>query len=131
MQEPAARSKSHRGPAGFPLAALALAITSLAVVLACSDAERWREQYEWLEADWPWRPIMLFGSAALLGGLIGIGYMFVSTARWRVRLFAPIAGVLAAQLGVLVLVAPGPMWRTIFAVTILLATAILFRLGTE
>jgi hypothetical protein len=32
---------------------------------------------------------------------------------------------------VLILIAPGPIWRTTFAVGVLLAAAVLFRLGAE
>ncbi|MCI0333068.1 MAG: hypothetical protein L0228_07585 [Planctomycetes bacterium] len=117
--------------ASFPLASLALLITVFACLLVCADVERWREQYTWLAVDWPWRLVALFGGAALFGGLIGVGFMFASKLRWRARLLAPVAGILAGQVGVLLLVAPGPIWRTIFAVLVLLGTAILFRLGAE
>jgi hypothetical protein len=115
----------------FPFAALALLVTAFAALLVCADVDRWRDQYGWLSQDWPWRLLALFGGAALFGGLIGAVYMFASRARWRVRLLAPLAGILACEVGTLVLVAPGPLWRTIFAVGILVGTAILFRLGAE
>lgn len=115
----------------FPIAALALLVTVFAALLVCVDVDRWREQYSWLSQDWPWRMVGVFGGAALFGGLIGVGYMFVSRASWRVRLMAPLAGILAGEIGILLLIAPGPIWRTIFAVSILVGTAVLFRLGAE
>jgi hypothetical protein len=67
----------------------------------------------------------------LFGGLIGLAHVFFSPAAGRARWIAPFAGILAGQLGVLILVAPGPMWRTLFAITVLLGTTILLRLGAE
>jgi hypothetical protein len=127
---PAPRA-GRRVRAGFPFAAMVLLVTALASLLACADLQRWHEQYAWLEVNWPWRLVALFGGAGVAGGLIGCGYLFVSSASWRTRLVAPIAGVLASQLAVLILVAPGPMWRIVFAVAVLLATTVLFRLGAE
>jgi hypothetical protein len=115
----------------FPLASLALLITGFAALLACADVQRWREQYAWLSEDWPWRLVALFGGAAIFGGLVGAGFMFKSKMRWRARLLAPVAGILAGEIGALILVAPGPIWRTIFAVVVLLGTAVVFRLGAE
>lgn len=116
--------------ANFPLASLALLITGFAAILACTDIDRWREQYGWLSQDWPWRLVALFGGAAIFGAVVGAAFMFTSQMRWRNRLLLPLAGAVAAELGVLILVAPGSMWRTIFAVLVLLGTAILFRAGT-
>jgi drug/metabolite transporter (DMT)-like permease len=115
----------------FPLASLALLITGFAALLACADVQRWRQQYSWLSEDWPWRLVGLFGGAAIFGGLIGAGFMFKSKKRWPIRLLAPVSGILAGEIGVLILVAPGPIWRTIFAVVVLLGTAVVFRLGAE
>ena len=112
----------------FPLASLALLITCFAALLACTDLDRWREQYVWLSQDWPWRMVALFGGAAIFGGIVGTCFMFTSKVRWRTRLLAPVAGILAAEIGTLILVAPGPLWRTIFVVMVLISTAILFRL---
>jgi hypothetical protein len=114
----------------FPFASLALLITVIASLLVCVDIERWRVQYAWM-TDKPWRALAIIGGAALFGGLIGATFMFFSNLSWRARLLAPIAGILAAEIGVLILVAPGPIWRSIFAVGVLLCTAILFRLGAE
>jgi hypothetical protein len=117
--------------AGFPLASLVLLVTVLASLLACADVDRWREQYSWLADDWPWRLVALFGGAGLMGGLIGCAYLFVGGVSWRTRLLAPIAGIVAAQIGVLILVAPGSIWTTIFAVGVLLACTVIVRLGAE
>jgi hypothetical protein len=115
----------------FPFAALALLVTVFASLLVCADIDRWNQQYGWLSQQWPWRMVAVFGGAAMFGGTIGLVYMFVSRASWRVRIMAPFAGILAGEMGILLLVAPGPIWRTIFAVSILVGTAILFRLGAE
>ena len=40
-------------------------------------------------------------------------------------------GLFAGEIGVLILLAPGPIWRTTFAVGVLLGAAVLFRLGAE
>jgi hypothetical protein len=117
--------------ASFPLASLALLITGCAAFLACADVNRLREQHGWLSQDWPWRVVGLFGGAALFGAIIGSAFMFKSKARWRTRLLSPVVGVVAGQIGLLILVAPGPIWRTVFAVVVLLVTAILFRIGAE
>jgi hypothetical protein len=117
--------------AKFPFAALALLMTGFACILVSTDMDRWRQQYEWLSEDWPWRMLGVFGGAAIFGGLIGIGFMFTSKTRWRVRLLAPVAGILAAEIGALILVAPGPIWRTIVAVVVLICTATIFRMGAE
>jgi hypothetical protein len=115
----------------FPLASLALLITCFAALLACTDIDRWREQYTWLSENWPWRMVALFGGAAVFGAVIGIGFMFASKVRLRTRMLAPVAGIMSAEIGTLILVAPGPLWRTIFVVMVLVSTAILFRLDAE
>jgi hypothetical protein len=117
--------------AKFPFASLALLITGFACLLVSTDVDRWREQYAWLSDKWPWRMIALFGGAAVFGALIGIGFMFASKSRWRARLLAPLAGILAAELGALILVAPGPIWRTIVGVVVLIGAATLFRIDAE
>jgi hypothetical protein len=114
--------------ASFPLASLALLITGFAAFLACADVNRLREQYGWLSQDWPWRVVGLFGGAALFGAMIGSAFMLKYKARWRTRLLSPLV---AGLIGLLILVAPGPIWRTVFAVIVLLVTAILFRIGAE
>jgi hypothetical protein len=116
---------------GFPIASLALLVTVLAAALACTDFQRLRAQYEWLSVSWPLRLVAVLGSAGLFGGVIGVTQMFLSGARGRARWVAPLAGVLAGQVGVLILLAPGPLWRTLFAIGVLLAATILFRLGAE
>jgi hypothetical protein len=117
--------------AKFPLAALALLITGCACLLVSTDVDRWREQFVWLSENWPWRVLALFGGAAIFGALIGAALMFTSRAPWKLRFLAPIAGMLAAQFAVLVLVAPGPIWRTILGILVLISTATVFRLGAE
>lgn len=128
---------SHTTPAasrlqsGYPLASLALLVTLLACVFACTDLEQWGRQYEWLKEDWPWRLVALFGGAGLFGGLIGSVYVFVLSSTWRSGLLALAAGIVAGMLGALILVAPGPIWRTLVAVCVLMGTAVVFRLDAE
>jgi hypothetical protein len=117
--------------AKFPIASLALLITGIACLLVSTDVDRWREQYVWLSQNWPWRMLGLFGGASVIGGLIGVGFMFTPKTNWAARLLAPVAGMLAAVMGALILVAPGPIWRTIVGVAVLLCTAALFRAGAE
>jgi hypothetical protein len=73
----------------------------------------------------------VFGGAALFGGFVGMMFMFKAKMSWKSRMLAPIAGILAGEIGALILVAPGPIWRTTFAVLVLLLTAVIFRLGAE
>jgi hypothetical protein len=120
-----------RARSSFPLASLALLMTAFAASLACTDVARWSQQYQWLSQNWPWRLAALLGGVGLFGGLIGLGHVFFAAARGRARWIAPLAGVLAGQVGVLILVAPGPMWRTLFAISVLLGTTIALRLGAE
>jgi hypothetical protein len=127
----ASQPTEHRARGSFPLASLALLVTVFAAALACTDLGRWEQQYAWLSTNWPWRLVALLGGVGLFGGLIGVAHLFFSGVRGRSRWIAPIAGVLAGEVGVLILVAPGPLWRTLFAISVLLGTAILLRLGAE
>jgi hypothetical protein len=131
MNEAAHSANHERTRGSFPLASLGLLMTVFAAALACTDLDRWEQQYVWLSQNWPWRLVALFGGIGLFGGLIGLAHVFFSSATGRARWIAPFAGVLAGQLGVLILVAPGPMWRTLFAISVLLGTTILLRLGTD
>jgi hypothetical protein len=115
---------------GFPFAALALLITAFACLMVCADADRMRQQYAWMSQN-QWITTAMFAGACMFGGLIGFVAMFFTKASWRVRMVAPIAGMLAAQVGLLILMAPGPIWRTIFAMLVLIGTSVLFRLGAE
>lgn len=117
--------------ASFPLAALALLITAFAALLACADVERWNQQYTWLSVNWPWRLVAIFGAAAGFGGVVGFVLMTLTKERWRMRLAAALVGMMAGAVGALLLIAPGPIWRTVFAMLILLSTAIIFRLGSK
>jgi hypothetical protein len=122
---------SPRSTAGFPIASLALLITTCACLLASADIKRLREQYLLLSANGSWWFIILVAAAGLIGGLIGLISIFFSRTSWRVRLFAPPAGILAGETGLFILLAPGPIWRTVFAVSILLGAAIVLRLDAD
>ena len=70
-------------------------------------------------------------AAGLIGGFVGLISLIFSRTSWRVRLLAPPAGILAGETGLFILMAPGPVWRTIFVVGILLGAAIVFRLDAD
>lgn len=126
-----AKPSPPRPAAGFPIAALALLITTCACLLASADIKRWHEQYRALSADDSWWFIILVGAAALIGGFVGLISLFFSRTSWQVRLLAPVAGVLAGETALFILIAPGPVWRTVFAVGILLGAAVVFRLDAD
>ena len=121
----------QRTTAGFPIASLALLITTCACLLASADMKRWHEQCLALSANGSWWLVILVATAGLIGGFVGLISLFFSRISWRVRLLAPPAGVLAGEAGLFILLAPGPVWRTLFAVGILLAAAIIFRLDAD
>lgn len=131
MVDPISQSESTRSRGSFPLASLALMVTVFAAALACTDLGRWDQQVAWLQENWPWRLAALAGGVGLFGGLVGVVHLVFSGSRGRARWLAPLAGVLAGELGALILVAPGPLWRTLFAIAVLLGTTILLRLGAE
>jgi hypothetical protein len=129
---------------GFSLASLALLITVVATMLASADVELWKKQYVWLSDQRPLMPLawmwifigvqpalLLFGGAVLFGGLIGLVHWFLDGFRRRTLLVAPLSGALAGCIGMLILVAPGPFWRSLSAIVVLLMTANLLRLGAE
>jgi uncharacterized membrane protein HdeD (DUF308 family) len=122
---------SPQPAAGFPIASLALLITTCACLLASADIKRLHEQYQELSANDSWWFIILVGVAGLVGGFVGLIALFFSRTSWRVQMLAPPAGILAGETGLFILLAPGPVWRTTFAVCILLAAAILFRLDAD
>src|SRR5262245_2384773 len=107
MSGPTIETSRRRLRAGFPLASLVLLVTAFACLFASTNVELWREQLVWLKEDWPWRVVALFGGAAFVGLLIGCRYLFVGGVSWRTRLLAPLAGIMAGEIGVLILVAPG------------------------
>ena len=131
MSAPTEEPLLQRPRAGFPLASLALLVTVLACVLASADVDRWHKQWRWFSENGVWRLVAIFGAAGVFGGFVGFVYMLGGSAGWRGRKTAPLAGLLAGAAGVLILLAPGAIWRTILAVTILLTTVVLIRLDTD
>lgn len=131
MSEPTEEPLAPRPQTGFPLASLALLVTVFACVLASADIDRLSKQLVWFDEHGNWRLIALVGAASVFGGLIGFIYMFGGIAGWRGRKMAPLAGLLAGAAGVLILLAPGAVWRTILAVSVLLTTVILIRIDTD
>src|SRR5687767_12506910 len=125
MNEPPVKRDASRSQAGFPLASLALLITVFAAALACTDLNRWERQYAWLSQEWPWRLVGVVGGSAVFGGLIGITQLFFLASSGRTRWIAPLAGIVTGLIGALILIAPGPIWRTLFAISVMLVTAVL------
>jgi hypothetical protein len=125
------QNENGRTRGGFALSSLGLLVTVFAAVFASLDLERWSEQYVWLSQKWPWRLVTLFGVAGLLGGLIGVVHCFFLASSGRARWVAPLAGMLAGLIGAVILVAPGPIWRTLFAMSVLLVAAVLVRVGAD
>src|SRR5262245_26045042 len=107
---------SHRPTARFSVASLALLIAVFSCLLLSTDFSRWRERYHALIADGVWVVVVLALVAGIAGGLIGLVSAFSSRLSWRIRVLAPIAGALAGETALFILLAPGPLWRTIFAV---------------
>jgi hypothetical protein len=116
---------------GFPLASIALLTTVLAGLLACVDVERLHHQLAWLHAGGPWRIALFVGGAAVFGAIIAITILFATGFRWRLFFIATLVGIVAGQLGLLLLMAPAPIWRAIFAVGVLVISAVVFRAGAE
>jgi len=129
---------------GFSLASLALLITVVATMLASADADLWQKQYAWLSVQSPLMPLawfwifvtvrpalLLFGGAVILGALVGLVHWFLDDFRWRTLLIAPLSGALAGCIGMLILVAPGPFWRSLACIVVLLMTTNLLRIGAE
>jgi hypothetical protein len=122
---------SETPQSGFPLAALALLVTAFACVLACIDMPRWRIQYAALEAAGAGRTAEVFVGAVMFGGIVGIFYSVRRRLGWRTLLTSPLIGGIAGAIGVVVLLAPGSLWRTVLAVAVLLASAVVFRWGAD
>ena len=130
--EDAPRKKStpvtHRG---FSLASLATLTTVVATLLASTDPQRWQAHYAWLTDQGPWAVLLFFGGAAVVGLLIGLVHWVVNGFRWRTLLIATTSGALAACIAALILVAPGPFWRSLVCIVVLIMTTNLLRLGAE
>ena len=116
---------------GFPLASVALLVTSLACLLVCVDVGRLRTQFAILSAGGLWQSVTFFGIVGAFGGIVGLIYVLRRSMSRRALVAAPAMGVLAGVAGALVMVAPGALWRTILAVSILLISVILIRLDTN
>ena len=109
---------------GFSLASLALLVTACAVFLTAIDVDRCRQQLSRMWSTDSSFVIGIFIAAAIVGGLIGFFRLFFAPFNLRLLLFAPLVAIL-------VLIAPGPLWRSILAILLLLATVNIFRLGSE
>jgi hypothetical protein len=125
------RPASQRLQSGFPISALGLLVTVFACLLVCADFPRWHEQYRALTANGSWWLVALVAVAGVVGAVIGLVRAIVSRSGWRMRLLAPVGGMLAGEAALFILIAPGPVWRTIFAITVLLGAAVLFRIDAD
>ncbi len=97
---------------------------------ASADIKQWQKQYAWFAENGIWKLVAAFGVAGLFGGTIGLIYMFVG-GTWRDRKLAPLTGFLAGVIGVLILLAPGAIWRTILSISVLLTAVVLLRLDAD
>jgi hypothetical protein len=84
-----------------------------------------------LTASGPWWLALLIAVAGILGGIIGLVRALISRASWRMWVLAPLGGIVAGEVALFVLLAPGPVWRTIFATAVLIGASVLFRLDAD
>jgi hypothetical protein len=131
MQESNATPSNVRIRGGFSLASLALFVTACAVFLTAIDVERCRRQLGQMWVNDSGMVVTMFVAAAIVGGVVGLARLLVSGFSWRMLVFAPLTGGLVGAAAVLILIAPGPLWRSLVAVGLLLATTNFLRLGAE
>ena len=144
MPDPANDNSTVFRSRGFSLASLAMLITVVAVMLASADAELWKKQYDWLATQGPVAPlswfwifitvqpaVLLFGGGLILGALVGLVHWWADGFRWRTLVFATLGGALTGCIGILILVAPGPIWRSLACIVVLMMTINLLRLTAE
>ena len=131
MNDPNATPSNVRMRGGFSLASLALFVTACAVFLTAIDVERCRRQLGQMWFDDSGLVMAMFVAAVIFGGLVGLARKFVSRFRWRMLVFAPLTGGLVGAAAGPILIAPGPLWRSLVAVGLLLATTNFLRLGAE
>jgi hypothetical protein len=124
-------SNSIERSGGFSLSSLALLVTACAVFLTAIDIHFLSEQIERIWSREPLSLVLVFLGAALIGAIVGIVRLFVDGFSWRLLVFAPLVGCLVSVVAVLVLLAPGPLWRTLLAVGMLLAATNVLRLSAE
>lgn len=131
MTEPREQQRKSLTRGGFSLAAMAMLVTTFMALFAASDIPRLRQQYAELTGNDYWQFIGLFVGAAIVGAAIGVLHLFVHGFSWRMLWFAPLSGALAAEVGMLILIAPGPLWRSLLAAGLLIGTTNLLRLGAD
>ena len=100
-------------------------------LLGSADIRRWVELYHELNAPGSWWFVGLAIGAGIIGGAIGLVAMFLSRSGWWMRLLALPAGILAGQIGLFMLLATGPIWRSLFAIGVMLVAALIFRLDAD
>jgi hypothetical protein len=129
----AARSIRFEGVTkrGFPLASLVLLATALAVCFTCTDVSGWSERWGRITPSAAFQLFGLFVAAALVGAVIGAILGLSNPSRWRGVLFGFIGGTIAGDVALLILLAPAPPIRSLTAVAVLIATAILVRWSAQ
>jgi hypothetical protein len=131
MDNSDASNSPTRVTGGFSLATLALLVTVCAVILTSVDIHRCQEQLsKFWETDQGF-VVVVFALAGLVGGLIGFFRVIIDDFTWPMLFAAMVGGTLAGLAAVLILVAPGPLWRSLLAIGLLLATTNILRLGSE
>jgi hypothetical protein len=111
----AASNRSGPLSGGFSLASLALLITVVAVLLVSMDLNQCYAQLAHLAQRDIWYIAGLFGGAVIVGSLVGMVRLCLDGFSWRKLFVAPLGGCLAGMVGVLIVVSPGPLWRTVLA----------------
>ncbi|MFO0791307.1 MAG: hypothetical protein U0805_17750 [Pirellulales bacterium] len=85
-------------------------------------ADLWNEPF-WL--------IALFAAAAVLGAFIGMISLGRRARSWWLFFVSPFIGMLAGEVSLVILLAPGALWRTVVAITVLLAAAICIKITAD
>jgi uncharacterized membrane protein len=130
-RDPTSNVSWERESGGYSLASLALIVTVCVVFLASTDIRFYRELL-----GRPWSRdledlLAGFTIAAVCGSMVGLFCLFFTPFSWRKLYGGPMCGALAGVAAAMVLIAPAPLWRTLLAIVLLLATINLLRLGYD
>jgi hypothetical protein len=117
--------------AGFPLASLASMIAAFAVALVSIDFQEVAANYNWLIDEYgvpQFAPVLGMG---LFGAIVGFLHLFAYKFRWGTLMIAVMSGAIAGQLGLVILLGQGPVWRTLLAIGVFLAATTVLRISAE